>query len=233
MESFILMLVLSMVPVLGLLAYFWSRDKGEKEPLRLMRRVFFWGVAVILPVGFFEDSILTLVSEFLLPTSLIYQVAMPFLLVALPEELAKFLVVKQVAYNNVKFNEVMDGITYAVLASMGFAVLENVLYALNYGMEVVIMRAFTAVPAHALFTGIMGYYMGLARFQKDKAKEKSLLRRGLLTAVLFHGLYDFLLFSNTFLLAILIFPLIAYMATLLHEAIKQANKGSMKAIQYF
>lgn len=232
MENFILMMVIATLPVFALLYYFWHRDKGEKEPMKLMRKVFFWGVAVIVPVGFIEAGIDTLAFDLFGQPPLFYFLIMPFIFVALPEEFAKFLVVKKVAYDHHKFNEIMDGITYAVLASMGFAILENIMYTINYGLEVGLLRAFTAVPAHALFSGIMGYYIGLAKFQKNKKLEKKLLKQGLFAAVFFHGLYDFLLMSNVFLLAILIFPLIGYMATILHNAINQAHKGSMKKIEY-
>ncbi len=232
MENFILILIIATLPVFALLYYFWRRDKGEKEPMKLMQKVFLWGVAIIIPVGFIEAVIDTAVFDLFVQPPLIYFLIMPFIFVALPEEFAKYLVVKKVAYNHHKFNEIMDGITYAIMASMGFAVLENILYTMNYGLEVGLLRAFTAVPAHALFSGIMGYYIGLAKFQKNKKLEKKLLRQGLAAAVIFHGLYDFLLMSNQFILAILIFPLIGYMVTILHNAINQAHKGSMKKIEY-
>jgi RsiW-degrading membrane proteinase PrsW (M82 family) len=53
------------------------------------------------------------------------------------------------------------------MVSMGFACTENILYVLEGGYEVAIMRAFTAVPAHATFGILMGYYMGKAKFSKN------------------------------------------------------------------
>ena len=51
---------------------------------------------------------------------------------------------------NRHFNCLFDGVIYAVFASLGFAALENVLYAFSYGMETVLMRAVTSVPLPAL-----------------------------------------------------------------------------------
>ena len=98
------------------------------------------------------------------------------------------------AQKNNEFNEPFDGIVYAVMVSMGFAALENILYTFQYGFGVGVTRAFTAVPAHATFVIIiMGYFMGKAKFSNNRIKFNLL---GLLFAILFHGSYDFFLFIN-------------------------------------
>jgi GNAT superfamily N-acetyltransferase len=51
---------------------------------------------------------------------------------------------------------------------------------------------FTAVPAHATFGVLMGYYVGKAKF--DAVNKNRLLLAGLFWAVLFHGAYDYCLF---------------------------------------
>jgi RsiW-degrading membrane proteinase PrsW (M82 family) len=63
----------------------------------------------------------------------------------------------------------------------------------RYGVQTGIARAFSAVPAHAAFAILMGYFMGKARFSKNKV---FLNLTGLLFATLFHGTYDFFLFIN-------------------------------------
>ena len=63
---------------------------------------------------------------------------------------------------NRAFDEPMDGIVYGVVASLGFATLENILFVFNGGMSVAVSRAFTAVPLHAFVGAIMGYYVGQA-----------------------------------------------------------------------
>lgn len=97
------------------------------------------------------------------------------------------------AQKNNEFNEPFDGIVYAVMVSMGFAALENILYTFQYGFGVGVTRVFTAVPAHATFGIIMGYFMGKAKFSNNRIKFNLL---GLLFAILFHGSYDFFLFIN-------------------------------------
>ena len=37
-----------------LLYYYWIKDHGEKEPLPLMKKVFWHGVLIVIPVGIVE-----------------------------------------------------------------------------------------------------------------------------------------------------------------------------------
>jgi protease PrsW len=116
-----------------------------------------------------------------------------FLLVALVEEFSKFLFVRGVLYDDAHFNEPFDGIVYSVMVSMGFATLENILYVSQGGFSTAIVRMFTAVPAHATFAVLMGYYIGKAKFEKGMAY---LSWAGLLAATLFHGAYDYFWFIS-------------------------------------
>jgi ribosomal protein S18 acetylase RimI-like enzyme len=80
---------------------------------------------------------------------------------------------------------------------MGFATLENLLYVSKYaglgqGYQIAFLRMFTAVPAHATFGVLMGYYVGKAKF--EAVNRNRLLLTGLFWAVLFHGAYDYCLF---------------------------------------
>ena len=78
------------------------------------------------------------------------------------------------------------------MVSMGFACTENILYVLEGGYQTAILRAFTAVPAHATFGVLMGYYMGKAKFSKIEL----VLNLRASSSCLFHGAYDFFLFIN-------------------------------------
>ena len=87
---------------------------------------------------------------------------------------------------------------YAACVSLGFAFAENLLYGLNGGW-ILLFRAFTAVPMHAAATGIMGFWIGLSKRESDARTAATIRRKGFLTAVLIHGLYDFCLFSGSML----------------------------------
>ena len=76
----------------------------------------------------------------------------------------KFLAFYVFFWKERNFNEKFDGIVYAVYIALGFAGIENIVYAFTGGVGVGLVRALTAVAAHALFGVVMGFYFGLAGF---------------------------------------------------------------------
>ena len=142
-------------------------------------------------------SLMYYVFDYILPlddhTSLLQLFLKAFLVVALTEEFSKYVMVWGFLQPKTWFNEPFDGIVYAVMVSMGFAAVENVMYVLQGGMDVALVRAFSAVPAHATFGIIMGFFMGKAKFSKNRIMWNF---TGLMSAILFHGAYDFFLFIN-------------------------------------
>ncbi|MFL0354539.1 PrsW family intramembrane metalloprotease [Xanthomarina sp. GH4-25] len=187
------LLLAAIAPIIAIILYIYCKDEYEKEPRRLLLFNFLLGaiisvlITTILYYG--TDNLLPLNDEY----SIIQQFLKAFLVVAFIEEFSKYIIVRYVAQPNKEFNEPYDGIMYAVMVSMGFAATENIMYVLEGGYQVALLRAFTAVPAHATFAVLMGYFMGKAKFSKNKYQYNLL---GLFLAVLFHGAYDFFLFID-------------------------------------
>jgi protease PrsW len=225
METIIKILI-SIIPVVFLLWYFERQDKGEKEPRTLKRKIFILGIfgtifAAIAELnleGFFEYISITPDKSFW-----IYIFLTCFISVGLIEEAVKYFIVKKFAYRSPFFNETMDGITYTIIASMGFALLENVLYVLEGGIAIGVVRAFMSVPSHALFSGIMGYYIGKSRNIFDQKERTKTLLKGFLLGVFYHGLFDFVLFSENTLIILTVIPLIIVMGMHLKYLIKKAR----------
>ena len=179
-----------MAPTVFLLLFVYLRDKYEHEPLGLIGVTFVLGAIGVLPAAFLE-----LLLEGFFPVPAIVQA---FLYVAVVEELTKFGAVKIKAYRSFHFNEVMDGIVYAVAASLGFATVENIIYVLRSGLAVAILRAILSVPDHAVWGGIMGFYLGLAkRDEKASGSGQNQIIKGLAIVILLHGLYDSLAFLES------------------------------------
>jgi RsiW-degrading membrane proteinase PrsW (M82 family) len=88
----------------------------------------------------------------------------------------------------------MDGVVYGAVASLGFATLENVLYVTATGFAVAVMRALTAVPAHAFLGAIMGYYVGRAKFHANERTRAHTM--AYLVPTVLHGLYDYPAFTT-------------------------------------
>jgi uncharacterized membrane-anchored protein YitT (DUF2179 family) len=78
----------------------------------------------------------------------------------------------------------------------------------------------------------MGYYVGMAKFVGHKDDEKLLIRKGFFYAVMFHGIYDFLLFSIPvwgFVPALLNIPLIIWGFINLKKKIRHAIASDIQA----
>ena len=187
------LLLLAIAPVTIIILYIYFKDKFEKEPIGFLFKNFILGatvsVIITLIVSVFASKLFPLTDA----KNIFQQFLQAFVVVALVEEFSKYIIVKFYAQKSKEFNEPFDGIVYAVMVSMGFAALENVLYVLKYGVATGFTRAFTAVPAHATFAIIMGFFMGKAKFSKNRI---SLNILGLLAATIFHGAYDFFLFID-------------------------------------
>jgi len=185
-----LLLALAIAPGLAIIFFIYYKDKYEKEPLSLLVKCFFLGVLAIIPAVIIE-----LCFDLSAHKEMWIVAIYAFAIVGLSEESSKWVFLRFYAYRKKDFNEPFDGIVYAVMISMGFATAENVLYVLQGGWSVGLLRMFSAVPAHACFAIIMGYFVGLAKFRNNRAL---LLFLGLMSATVLHGFYDFFLLQNDY-----------------------------------
>jgi RsiW-degrading membrane proteinase PrsW (M82 family) len=189
--DFTTLLAISSAPGAGVILYIYLKDKHEREPVGLLIKSFLLGIAAVI-----VTFLISFPLDMFVPTDerdLTQQAVHAFLLVALVEEFSKFLFVRGVLYHDSHFNEPFDGIVYSVMVSMGFATLENILYVSQGGFTTAILRMFTAVPAHATFAVLMGYFIGKAKFEEGRGYLSII---GLLSATAFHGAYDYFWFIS-------------------------------------
>jgi RsiW-degrading membrane proteinase PrsW (M82 family) len=221
----IISVLIALAPGLFLIWYFYHRDKYEPEPKKKIVKIFLIGAVMVLPAAVIELLLGSLVNRF--SSGLVNIFLLSFLVIAPAEELLKYLAVRKWVYNSLEFDEIMDGIVYAVAASLGFATLENVFYVLQLGIATGILRAFLAVPGHALFGALMGYYIGQAKF--NKAKENQLILKGIILAILCHGLYDFLVLTRSIFSSFVIFLLVV-LSLWIRKQLKKAEIQSKKRV---
>ncbi len=202
------LLLVSVAPIAIILFYVYYRDKYEKEPIRLLIKGLLAGMIITIPVIFAEQAVSAFYPLFL-SGQVGHAFGDAFLVAGLCEEAFKLLAVYLLVWKNPNFNERFDGIVYAVFVSLGFALVENIMYVFSNGMSTGISRAFTAVPAHAMFGIMMGYYLGLAKFSNQK--KQSLFVLAFLVPFFFHGVYDFILMVNIQWVLLFFFPFLIYM----------------------
>jgi RsiW-degrading membrane proteinase PrsW (M82 family) len=185
-------------PSLLLLAYFYLRDRYEREPLGHLLAAYLLGAFAMLAAQGLAQTLADLVStEWLHTGGELARIFDAFVLAGLVEESAKGVVLFAAAYAWREFDEPLDGLIYGVAIALGFAALENLLYVSGRGLAIAWQRAIFAVPAHALFGGCMGYYAGRAKFLPSSADKTWRWFRALVLALLvpigFHGAYNFAL----------------------------------------
>lgn len=204
---------LAVAPGLALLVYLYHRDRYEKEPLALVLRTFMAGVLAVVPVLLIDFLVAEPLGMLLIgPNEFQSRLWTAFVTAGLVEELCKLAVVYLTVYRNPHLNEPYDAVLYAAAASLGFATLENILYVLEGGVGIGIMRAILSVPGHALYGVTMGQYLGLAKFHPSRGLGPLYLGLALLVPTLLHGLYDTLVFNAEYLIALLLLlTLMAYL----------------------
>lgn len=205
----------SLIPGLFWLWYFRRYDVGDTEPAARLVQCLLFGALAVIPALSWEAPYRDLLQG---SNSLPVQLALSFLVVGLGEEFFKLLAVYLAVGRAEEFSEPMDGILYAIAGGIGFSVVENVLYILAFGLAAAPLRGTAASLAHIAFSGLAGYYLGRARFGTKPLRTAA---TGLAVAAGAHGLYDFLLITQTVSPPVVVL-LIAGLQYLLFAAIGRA-----------
>ena len=181
-------------PLIAVFLYLYFRFTLKLSSYSLLFKSFLWGmISIILVI-----SVQILASYFGLDKLnnirriLFYAVV----IMALFSELGKFFFLKGFIYPKKEFKTPVDGIIFAVMISLGFATMNNILYFISIpGLTVNTANALTAGPANVIFGVIMGFFLGLGKLRKMRVIDSM---TGLAAAVFFHGLYDFCLLTKDY-----------------------------------
>lgn len=196
-----LILGIALLPALLWMGLFQIKDRAHPEPRKWLLLAFFSGALAILPVlGFSYLWKLFTGSEWLDwigsfgGHALALSIFSVFWLAAIEEFFKHKAVLSMGAEVSLQFDELSDGIFYSVAAALGFAFLENAVYLWTIFSQTHAMngefwstfafRGFGTMLGHLIFSGIFGYFWGLAllvrldgQFDLFKRDEKKGLRR--------------------------------------------------------
>ena len=128
-----------------------------------------------------------------------------FLIVGPVEETTKFLVFITLAGIFSSIKEPRDGLIQAGSVALGFAILENFTYAMDYGLFVLVIRSVINTLGHVTYAMFWGLGWGAYRYSTEpgrKTTDRFFVVPLLLSAIFFHGAYDTLVDSGHFYLAI-------------------------------
>lgn len=183
-------LVFALLPVPLLVFAVLSLDRLEPEPTRNLVLTFLWGAAVAVVIALAIEFSVGLVN----PNKLFgAAVVAPF-----AEELGKGLIIFLILHvRKTELDGPTDGIVYAGMVGLGFAMSENIVYygtALHSGPQSLIgtflLRGIVSPLAHPLFTSATGIALGYAALKRDTAARWLLPIAGVVVAMILHGLWN-------------------------------------------
>jgi len=184
-------ILLSLVPTI-IWGYIFIKKRKKKSP-RLIILTFLASTLSIFPLllyklsweyfpnlnafalaNIFENKFISIADILIIPVSVI----VAFMIVGLIEEQTKHYVVKHVDQN--RFQSIDDAIMYSIIAALGFSFSENILYFSTIwdtqGLQNLyisfVFRSIFSTFAHILFSGIYGYFYGIAYFAKPIFREE-------------------------------------------------------------
>lgn len=183
-----------------------------------MLKLFVFGVLLVFPVMVLQRALVQGLGD--------HPLVFSFVSSSLPEEFFKWFIVYFIIFKHTNFDEPYDGIVYAVAVSLGYATLENVLYALlnAYDFSALLMRAFLPVSGHAMFGVMMGYHFGKAKFTPERTGRHLVMAFGL--PFFWHGVFDYTLFVSKNNWVWFMIPLMAFLWLRSLLKVKRANAKS-------
>ncbi|MFA6295727.1 MAG: PrsW family glutamic-type intramembrane protease [Candidatus Paceibacterota bacterium] len=267
--------ILAIVPVVIWGNIFYSKSPEKRSQTIL---TFIMGALAVFPILIYKFSwqffpwmnafkfadayrgdVIGFSNALILPLSII----ITFMFVGIIEETMKFSSVKIVDEDEIK--NIDDSIEFFILAALGFAFTENILYFYNIWLSEgpshlllpFLFRSCFSTFAHLLFSGLLGYYYGVAHFatsilQEEMREKNSLWSRiprkllffkrevlfyqekmleGLLLAIGLHALFNiFLEMGMTFM--IVPFLVGGYVALTYLLDLKENHKNYGKLLNY-
>jgi len=171
--------------------------------------LFVVGLIMVIPLALVQSSIVELLPALfqdvifsddfpVTNTSAGIVALVMFFIVAPTEELSKTYFLKRVMPLR-EIDQVIDSVKFGITIGIGFAIVENALFLippLNYRDYVAVgttffLRFFFSTLAHAVYSGMAGYFIGLAKFEPWKRREN--LAKAYLLPIIIHGTFNTLL----------------------------------------
>ena len=196
--GFLLGFLTATIPVPLYIALVLWIDRYEAEPLWLVATAFFWGALVATFAAFFLNTTAQLIVSAVTNASAGEAFA-AVISAPIVEESGKACILFIIFFwKKDEFDGVIDGVVYASMVALGFAMSENILYygkaaAAGGGQALTatfILRGFFAPFSHPLFTSMTGIGLGLARQSTNLAIKIITPILGLLMAIFMHSIWN-------------------------------------------
>lgn len=194
--AFLMGLVTATLPLpIYLMIVLWI-DRYEAEPYWMLATAFFWGALVAVFFAFVINTASGLAVAMMTEDARAGDTFGAVISAPIVEETSKALILFIFFFwKKDEFDGILDGIVYAGMVGLGFAMTENIQY---YGIAVrherltatLILRGTLAPFSHPLFTSMTGIALGWARQSNSSFIKWVAPPAGLLLAIIMHATWN-------------------------------------------
>lgn len=173
-------------------------DRYEAEPPWMLATAFFWGALVAVFFAFLINTASDVAVQAMTNSVQAGHTFGAVVSAPIVEESSKALILFIFFFaKKDEFDGVIDGIVYAAMVGLGFAMTENIQYYGKAVMDgggtltfVLILRGFLAPFSHPMFTSMTGIGLGLARQSRNMAIKWIAPPLGLMAAMAMHSIWN-------------------------------------------
>lgn len=173
-------------------------DRYESEPLWMLATSFFWGAIIAVFISLIFNTGIQIFAAVASNSEEVGDAVGAVISAPIVEESAKALILVILFFwKKDEFDGIVDGIVYAGMVGLGFAMTENILYygrAMQKGPDVLtavwIIRGMAAPFSHPLFTGMTGIGLGWARQSQNTFTKIMAPFLGFGLAILMHAAWN-------------------------------------------
>lgn len=232
----LIVLLFSLVPSILLVIFVLYTDRKSKEPKKNIILCLLSGILTVSVAAYFEELVMSYFANNYILTYVF----------AFIEEFAKMAIFFLFIFDNKHYDDIYDGIVYMALIALSFAGLENIMYAFSestvlQSISLALMRDFTTIPLHVICGVVIGHYLAISTFCKDKTKKVLNIVYAFLISTLIHGTFNNLMsllseINNSGPLSIFLFqtmPLVLIMISLFLVAFIYSRKTIILNDMYY
>ena len=219
-NTYLLPFSFGMIPLMIWLIFFLLRDWKNPEPKYVLFHAFLMGIVATIVVLFtqnFVEAFAKIYWPAFYNTIQYHDGFDAFLWVAIVEEVIKFLMIYVTLNQSKHLDEAIDPMIYMIVCAIGFSSVENYFSIFNQlqtfaiPLQTLTARFLGANLLHIICSGVIGFFWSM----QITSKRKYLLWTGLVLAILFHALFNTLIFTYGIFAVLLMFTCVFVGASVL------------------
>lgn len=230
-KAIITALAYGLIPTVAWLIFWLTADRERPEPKWLIVTAFVSGMVVVLISALLQEGVRRFISDEL---SIVFTWS-------LIEEVLKYLAALAIVLRHKEFDEALDALVYMICVALGFAALENTLYALNpllaeehlTAASTTTLRFMGATLLHIVASGTVGAAMAFTFYKSRMVRIRAVVI-GLAIATGLHTLFNFFIMklsdSAVYLVFVSIWVLVLGLIAVA-EKIKKIDRNKFSSLK--